>query len=291
MRRRVVRTVLMLATVAAAVTILPLHAQTPTPNEPSVPAFDVAAIKPNTSGDPESGSYVEPGGRYTAKNVTLRTLIKTGYGVHDNQIAGGPSWMDTDRWDITAKAEGYEKVPSPAFRDTARLMVRPLLADRFKLSLRREQRELPVYALAVAKPSGEFGPQFRRNDERECGGPAPPIPPADDAKEPAVPLPCGADMFRPGHLAARAMTLSNILVALGRFSSIDRVVVDRTGLTGKFDWEIQWTPEVLTAGTVTPSDGPSVFQAFRDQAGLKLDPRKDLVDVLVIDHVERPATD
>jgi hypothetical protein len=225
----------MLATVAVAVTILPLHAQTLTPNEPSVAAFDVAAIKPNTSGEPEFGSYVEPGGRYTAKNVTLRTLIKTGYGVHDSQIAGGPSWMDTEH--------------------------------------------------------GEFGPQFRRNNERECGGPAPPIPPADGAKEPAVPLPCGADMFRPGHLAARAMTLSNILVALARFSSIDRVVVDRTGLTGKFDWEIQWTPEVLAAGAVAPSDGPSVFQAFRDQAGLKLEPRKDLVDVLVIDHVERPATD
>lgn len=285
-----VRSVLMLAPIAAVATVL-LHAQAPKATEQAVPAFDVAAIKPNTSGEPEFGSYVEPGGRYTAKNVTLRTLIKTGYGVHDSQIAGGPSWMDTDRWDVTAKAEGYEKMPSPAFRDTARLMVRPLLADRFKLSLRHESRELPVYALVVAKANGDFGPLFRRNDERECSEPVPPLQPVEGAKEPAVPLPCGADMFRPGHLAARAMTLNNILVALARFSTIDRVVVDRTGLTGKFDWEIQWTPEALSAGTPAANDGLSVFQAFRDQAGLKLDARKALVDVLVIDHVERPATD
>jgi len=284
-----VRSVSMIATVAVASVLI--QAQSPKTTEQAVPAFDVAAIKANTSGEPEFGSYVEPGGRYTAKNVTLRTLIKTGYGVHDSQIVGGPSWMDSDRWDVTAKAEGYEKVPSPAFRDTARLMVRPLLADRFKLSLRHEARELPVYALVVVKANGEFGPQFRRNDEHECGGPAAPLEPVEGAKEPAVPLPCGADMFRPGHLAARAMTLNNILVALARFSSIDRVVVDRTGLIGKFDWEIQWMPEALSVGPATASEGPSVFQAFRDQAGLKLEPRKELVDVLVVDHVERPTTD
>ena len=156
----------MVATVAVATVLL--QAQSPKTIEQAAPAFDVAAIRANTSGEAEFGSYVEPGGRYTAKNVTLRTLIKTGYGVHDSQIVGGPSWMDSDRWDVTAKAEGYEKVASPAFRDTARLMVRPLLADRFKLSLRHEMRELPVYALVVAKANGELGPRFRRSSQSKA---------------------------------------------------------------------------------------------------------------------------
>jgi uncharacterized protein (TIGR03435 family) len=168
-------------------------------------------------------------------------------------------------------------------------MVRPLLADRFKLALRREPRELPVYALVVAR-TNQFGPQFRRSDEHNCAGPPTMIQPAAGAKEPAVPLPCGADLFRPGHLSARGMTLTNMLVALNRFA-MDRVVVDRTGLTGKFDWEIQWTPDELTAVNPPPSEGPSVFDAFREQAGLRLEARKDTAEVLVIDHAERPIPD
>jgi uncharacterized protein (TIGR03435 family) len=264
-----------------------IGAQAPDPVSKPL-SFDVAAITPNRSGDEEFGSYVEPGGRYTARNVTLHTLIKTAYGVHDSQIAGGAAWIGNDRWDIVAKAEGYAQ--PAAFRDTARLMLRPLLADRFRLSLRHEQRELRVYALVVAKANGEVGPQFRRNDERECDRRVPPIPPVADAKEPAVPLPCGADMFRPGHLAARDMTVNHLVVALNRFN-IDRVVVDQTRLKGKFDWEIQWTPEALTVADVAAREGPTVFDAFREQAGLRLQPKRAPVDVLVIDHVERPTPD
>src|SRR5882762_3775451 len=127
------------------------------------PTFDVASIKSNHSGDEQSASFVQPGGRYTATNVTLRTLVKSAYGLHDNQLVGGPSWINTERFDITAKAEGYT-TPS-AFRDQARLMLRPLLADRFKLVLRRVRRDLPVYALV--KAGGGFGPQFRRSDARD----------------------------------------------------------------------------------------------------------------------------
>src|SRR3954467_11956679 len=121
--------------------------------EPKPPAFDVASIKP--AADPTSFSFsmVQPGGRYIGQNMPLRLLIKTAYGVHDSQIIGGPSWIDSDHWDINAKAEGY-KGTTTTFRDEARLMVRPLLADRFKLVLHHEQRELPVYALVVAKANG-----------------------------------------------------------------------------------------------------------------------------------------
>jgi uncharacterized protein (TIGR03435 family) len=264
--------------------VLTVLTATPRAQVPKDPAFDVAAIKPAADTTAFSYSHVEPGGRYIGQNMSLRLLIKTGYGVHDTQIIGGPSWIDSDRWDINAKAEGYRD--AMAFRDMSRLMVRPLLADRFKLVMHHEQRELPVYALVLAKPN-EFGPQFRRDDNCDPKGSA--IAPAQGSPEPAGAMACGADGFRPSHLWARGMTLNYMLIGLGR-TSIDRNVVDHTGLTGKFDWEIQWIPEDLRLDA-PKQDGPSIFQAFRDQLGLKLEPTRDRVDVLVIDHVEHPTPD
>jgi len=250
-------------------------------------AFDVAAIKSSADTKVFSFSMVQPGGRYIGQNMTLRLLIKTAYGVHDSQIVGGPSWIDSDHWDINAKAEGYKDAPT--FRDTARLMVRPLLVDRFRLVLHHEQREIPVYALVPAKPN-EFGPKFRRNDERECDKAIPLLTPVEGAAEPVGLMPCGADGFNPRHLWARAMPLNQLLIGLAR-TSLDRVVVDHTGLTGKFDWEVQWIPEDLRIDAANRQDGPSIFQAFRDQLGLKLEPVRDRVDVLVLDRAERPVTD
>ena len=111
---------------------------TPSAQVPQDPAFDVAAIKPAADTTAFSYSHVERGGRYIGQNMSLRLLIKTGYGVHDNQIIGVPPWIDSDRWDIHAKAEGYKD--AMAFRDMSRLMVRPLLADRFKLVMHHELR-------------------------------------------------------------------------------------------------------------------------------------------------------
>ena len=252
---------------------------------PKDPAFDVAAIKPAADTQAFSFSMVQPGGRYVGQNMSLRLLIKTAYGVHDSQIIGGPSWIDSDRWDINAKAEGYKE--AGPFRDVSRLMVRPLLADRFKLVMHHAQRELPVYALVLSKPN-EYGPQFRRDDSCDPKGSA--IPPAQGSPEPTGNMACGADGFNPRHLWARGMTLNYMLIGLGR-TSIDRVVVDHTGLTGKFDWEVQWIPDDLRVDAVKGPDGPSIFQAFRDQLGLKLEATRDRVDVLVIDHAERPVPD
>ena len=166
------------------------------------PAFDVAAIKPAADTTAFSYSHVEPGGRYIGQNMSLRLFIKTAYGVHDNQIVDGPSWIDSQRWDINAKAEGYKD--AMAFRDMSRLMVRPLLADRFKLVMHHELRELPVYSLVVAKSSGELGPKLRHDET--CDPLGKPIEPAEGSPEPAGPMACGADGFNPRHLWARSMT-------------------------------------------------------------------------------------
>src|SRR6185369_8177597 len=255
---------------------------------PKDPAFDVAAIKPAADTQAFSFSMVQPGGRYIGQNMNLRLLIKTAYGVHDSQIVGGPSWIDSDRWDINAKAEGSYK-DATTFRDTARLMVRPLLTDRFKLTFHHEQRELPVYALVLTKPN-EFGPQFRRDDNCDPGNITWQLPAAEGAAEPAGPMACGGEQFNPRHLRARGSPLTYMLVALGR-TNLDRPIVDHTGLTGKFDWEVQWVPEDLRVDGASRPEGPGIFQAFRDQLGLKLEPMRDRVDVLVIDHAERPQTD
>ncbi len=251
------------------------------------PTFDVASVKPNHSNDEEPSRVVLPGGRYTATNVTLRTLVKSAYGLHDNQLVGGPNWIDRERFDVIAKAEGYT-IPS-AFRDQARLMLRPLLAERFKLVVRRERRDLPVYALVLAKVGGGFGPQVRRSDARDCNGALKAMSTVAGAAEPAAPLPCGAEIYRPGHLAARGMALSNFVLNLSRWT--DRIVLDRTGLEGKFDWDLQWIPEDLTLESGGAPEGPSLSAALRDQAGFRFERRRSPVEVLVVEGAERPEPD
>ena len=251
----------------------------------ATPAFDVASVKPSQSHDEQSASFVQPGGRYIATNVTLRMLVKSAYGLHEDQLVGGPGWINTERFDVIAKAEGYTS--ASGFRDQARLMLRPLLADRFKLTVRREQRELPVYALLMAGTG--LGPQIRQSDSRECDGNTKAMTPAPHSAEPEAPLPCGAEIYRPGHLAARGMAFSSFVLNISRYT--DRVVVNRTGLDGKFDWDVQWTPENPTAGGSPPPDGPLLFEALRDQAGFKIERQRGPVEVLVIEHAERPGPD
>ena len=251
----------------------------------AIPGFDVASVKPSDARDAESASFVQPGGRYVATSVTLRMLLKSAYGLHDDQLVGGPSWINSDRFDVAAKADGYSS--ASAFRDQARLMLRPLLTDRFKLAIRREQRDLPVYALAKAGKT--LGPQIRLSDPRNCDGSAKAMPTPPLAAEPEAPLPCGAEIYRPGHLAARGMAFSLFVLNVARYT--DRVVVDRTGLEGKFDWDVQWVPDDLAVNGSSPSDGPALFVALREQAGLKIERRRAAVEVFVIEHAEKPDPD
>jgi uncharacterized protein (TIGR03435 family) len=259
-----------------------LSAQTPAPL-----AFDVASVKANHSGDEPSSAFTQPGGRYTATNITVRALIKSAYGLHDDQLVDGPGWIGTDRFDIAAKAEGYS-TPS-AFRDAARLMLRPLLADRFTLQLRQEKREIPVYALVPSRPDGRFGPQLRRSDVSDCSGPAKAMPTVRGAAEPEAPLPCGAEIYRPGHLVARGMDISLLALNLSRYT--ERVVLGFTGLEGKFDWEIQWIPDAAAVEDASPPAGPGLVAALEDQAGLKLRGQRSPVDVHVVERAERPNPD
>src|SRR5688572_5488498 len=189
-----------------AVLMLALEAAVSLAQTPDAPAFDVVSVRPNVSGDEKTASYVQPGGRYNAENMTLRMLMKTAYGVHDDQIAGGPGWIETERFDIVAKAEGYASAAT--FRDQARMMLRKALEDRFRLTLVPERREIPVYGLVFARSDGRLGPQLVRADMAQCQGPSTSVPAAPGAPEPSLAMPCDSLFFQPGHLGSRAVEFS-----------------------------------------------------------------------------------
>jgi uncharacterized protein (TIGR03435 family) len=253
------------------------------PSKP--PAFEVASIKPNTSGDGRVLMMPQPGGRLNLVNVPLRLMIRNAYRVQDFQIVGGPDWMGTARYDVIAKAE----TGNPS-QEELQLMMRALLADRFKLVVRSDKREMPTYALVTARSDGKLGTALRKSDA-DCGGAAAPPAPGQ------VPR-CGF-MVGFGNLKARGSTLAALASSLSTFAG--RIVVDRTGLPGGFDADLTWTPDnlpraqsdqpVTVNGIAIDPNGPSLFMALQEQLGLKLESTKGLVDVMVIDRAEKPAED
>jgi len=281
-------------------------AQTPPPSPQSqapsadTPAFEVASVKPNKSGDGRVMIGMQPGGRFTATNVPLRMLIRNAYQLQDAQLVGGPDWIASDRFDIMAKAEGDPPPTPPGTAGPIQLMLRTLLADRFKLVVHNETRELPIYALVLARSDGRLGPQLRpaavdcaaMAAARGRGGPPPALP------QPGERPTCGM-RIGPGQMAGGGFPLSQFATTLSQF--VQRGVVDRTGLTGNFDLDLTWTPDFQGRGGPPPPgapdlppidpNGPSIFTAVQEQLGLKLDSQKGPVDVLVIDRVEQPTPD
>jgi uncharacterized protein (TIGR03435 family) len=263
----------------------------------------VASVKPNNSGDGRAFYQNQPG-RFTATNITLRMLIRQAYQLADFQISGGPGWIGADHFDVVAKVaktdgDGQDSVPGaqPSSPTPLQLMIRALLAERFKLTVHSETKDLPIYALVMARSDGRLGAELHRS-ETDCAAqmaaargrgvpPAPPPPP-----QPGAPMPCGVRMG-PGTMVAGGATLSQVVNNLSMF--VGRVVLDRTGLTGTFDVNLTWTPDQMPQrppGAPDPPvdpNGPSIFTAVQEQLGLKLDSQRGPVEVLVIDRAEHPV--
>ena len=304
---------LLMATCAAVAVVAPLAvgvlsatrlpAQAP-PATTDSPTFEVASVKRNTSDHARMQIGIQPGGRYTATNASARQLIQNAYGLQPFQITGAPAWL-ADRFDVVAKGEpGGQPGPGSLFAiqqgpSRQQLMLRALLADRFKLKARIESREMPIYTLALARGDGRLGPQLRKAAidcaaaaEVRGRGPAPAI-------EPFAPhvVRCGM-RIGPGNVSAGGVVLPQFANTLAIW--VSRSVQDRTGLAGNFDIDLQWTPDRILAfgpGGPPPDSppvdptGPSIFSAIQDQLGLKLESTRGPVDILVIDHVERPTQD
>jgi uncharacterized protein (TIGR03435 family) len=265
------------------------------------PAFDVASIKPNKA----AGSFAmvfQPGGRFIARDVTLRMLVAFAYGipesVADQRISGGPKWIGDNHFDITAKAETVPQPASTGPRPDMLLMVRALLADRFKLAVHTEKRDARVYALVLARRDGRFGQQLRSTPQ-DCVAWLTAHGRAGLSQPALTDPPCGRKRVDRSTIAGSAMTMPQLADLLS--ARVERIVRDRTGLGGYFDLDLRWTPEEHTAAApdsprpalpaAVDITGPSLFTALQEQLGLKLESRKESVGVLVIDRAEPPTAD
>jgi bla regulator protein BlaR1 len=247
--------------------------------------FAVASVKPTSAGAREYYPVaMDPDGRFVWKNVHVGQLIRRAYGVPPSQpMVEVPNWFKSDRFDVEARAE---RNPT---EEQMWSMVRSLLADRFKLRMHNETRDLPIYALVPARSDGTLGARIRPSacvaKDQVSLGPGPP-----DPSRPG-PLPCGGvrSMTLKGTIQARFATMAKLADALGML--VGRPVQDRTGLTGTFDLEVEWPPAPGPPGPGAPGVGPAMLTAIEEQLGLRLDEKTAPVGVLVIDHAEQPAPD
>jgi uncharacterized protein (TIGR03435 family) len=245
---------------ASVVSVL---AQAPASN----PRFEVASVKQNTSSGLASGISMRAG-RVTISNYTFLKLLSNAYGIEEFEIVGGPGWIKTDRFDVNAKApEG--STPS---RQELFSMWQSLLIERFNLQVRREAKSGPVYALVVARSDGRPGEHLRRSLV-DCITPGTEV--SRDREK------CG-QRYEHGVLHFRGMPLASLIEFVKPM--VQRPIIDRTGLSGGFDFDLEYD---LGAD----STGPSIFTAFEEQLGLKLESAQGPVAVLVIDHVEHPTPD
>ena len=266
--------------------------------------FEVASVKPSKPGDlpPNStfplgpGSvYVSNGGHFTAVNFPLAAYIAFAYRLMGSQqeslISQLPGWGMTDHFDIEARSDGN---PAKDSKDQMRLMMRSLLADRFKLAIHTETREGNVLALMALKPEKTGRLLQPHPNDSSCSTNPPPPPNELAGPFPAlcgglVPMTPSAPGLR--RMGGRNITMAFIANLLTSMGSFDRPVVDRTGLAGSFDFALEWAPELQTPGAGPQADlpGPLFIDAVREQLGLKLDRQKGPVEVLVLDHVQRPS--
>ena len=231
------------------------------------PAFEVATIKLSDPNRPGRRLFSIRGTEVTAVYTTVSDLIAFAYGVHTAQISGAPAWVESDKFDISGKSEG-EGQPNP---NQFKTMLQKLLADRFQLTLHRDKKQLTVYALR------NNGPKLTLS---EAASPIPNL------------------IFRAGNWPVRNATMEEFAGVMQ--AHLDRPVVDQTGLKGRFDFQLQWTPdETPSASPGRPGEPPKpleradslpdLFTAIQQQLGLKLESTKAQVDVLVIDKVAKPS--
>jgi len=290
MRRLVIAIVVLVAGFIGANT-LRLLGQTPADQKPF--AFEVATVKANASGGRGvviSGTPSE----FITRNTPLARIIGYALKVRDDQMMGLPAWTHTERFDITGK---YSAGSRPSSAQVAQ-MVRGLLADRFKLQTHTETREGATFALVLARRDGRLGPNLTPHafdcaaylaKSREGV--------VEDGPKAWPPL-CAPPISAPQRIWASVRPISALASALAR--QVGRPVVDQTGLTGTYDFNLKWSIPVQQAGPVTqnsasalpqPEEGLSLFTALDEQLGLTLKSTRGPVDVLVIDHVEKPTED
>ena len=269
------------------------------------PTFEAATIKPS---DPASqGQFIrrQPGGRFSTSNMPVRDLVRFAYNVQDFQLDGLPPWAASERYDIVAKADGDPPpMPPGSDADPMMLMFRSLLVERFQLQLHRDTKEMPIYALTRVRPD-RLGPRLEPSTldcqaivaaaqaGARAGGPPPQPPPPDASGRPTCGIRGGF-----GTLAGNGFPMAQLVNTLAQL--VRRTVVDRTGLTGpwafdlKFAMDANQMPFAPPPGAQAPPidpDAPSIYTAVEEQLGLRLESTRGPVDMLIVDRIERPTPD
>jgi len=209
----------------------------------------------------------QTGGRYLAENITLRNLIVNAYDIRDFQISGGSAWIGSDRWDISAKPE-TDVPPNAEGNRKLQAMIRNLLAERFRLSVHTETKEMPIYALIV----GKSGPKLQ--------------PSSEGANAASMSMGKGQLKITKGSLQMLSQTIASI---------VGRTVIDETGITGDYDFKLEFAPEQVTIlkpgdaseKQLAETDNPTIFTALQQQLDLRLESKKGPVKILVIDRAEK----
>jgi len=270
----------------------PLRAQSqsqlqPTATTPSlVFEFEVATIKPNKSSSGSTRAHSTPDG-YTIINASVQTLIQWAFGIQDYQILAAPEWFASERYDIDAKmdpavADALQKLDPDDRKRKRLLMLQALLIDRLKLTIHHETKELPIYSLVIAKNGLKL--QETKPDPATPGVPV-------GRGGPSVTTEGGNGPITLTVLHCASGDLASVFVPY-----VGRTILDKTGLTAVYDFTLQFTPDDAPRAPVTgagplaaDSTAPSIFTALQEQLGLKLESGKGAVDVIVIDHIERPS--
>lgn len=262
------------------------------------PTFAVASIRYNRTGGDARSMRLQPGGRVVVTNQPLRQLIVFAYGLQPQQLVGGPSWIDSDRFDITAQAEGnISPTPPGGPPGPAQLMMQRLLAERFGLVVRTESREMPVYALTVARRDGRLGPRIKPAD-RDCLALMTQAPGGVPVQAPQLPdgrPGCGIRRDATGRVMAGGTTMTMLALSMVT-GPAGRIVVDQTGLTGGYDFDFEYAmdpapgvaPSALDSATAV-AERPGLFTALEEQLGLKLQATRAPINVTVIERVTPPT--
>lgn len=250
--------------------------------------FEVASIKPASPDERRVFIGPGPGGGISVTNMTLKQMIQNAWHIMPVRVSGGPAWLDSARYNVLAKPE---KKPAPA---ESMRMLQVLLKDRFQLVIHSETRDMPVYALVLARKDGKLGENLAESKEGGCTVPDPNQPPPmlRGGK-----LGCGGAIMSQRSMNGVSVPMTELARSLSLM--VGRMVIDKTGLTAKYNYTVEFTPEESFALPGLPgpppvaaqadSPKPTLFTALQEQLGLKLDPQKGPVEVFVVDRAEKPS--
>jgi uncharacterized protein (TIGR03435 family) len=240
-------------------------------------AFEVATIKPAGLQDDRAGRYIrmQSAHVFQAKNYTVHGMIAAAYDLNPRAISGGPAWVDSQPWEIIAKTPG-EKRPN---WDDQMVMLRKMLAERFNLSFHREKKQFNIYDLTVSKEGSKLKPTE--------------APPDEAPNMTSTVYPAASGGIDRAVLPAHNITIAQFAGLLNR-AILDRPVVDHTGLAGRYDFELEWTPDETQFGGQLPpgppdEPKPGLFLAMQQKLGLRIEATRGAVDAIVIDRIERPT--